>query len=380
MTESQLDSIDLADRFDSRIGRLREVAQLNNVDAVIVTAMSNLLYLSNLRSSAGILVVGAKEEMLHLLVDFRYQAAATTLIDKQETPRGLEVIPVMGSYEEALCGVLERAAVTRVGIEAAHMTVRQWQWLDGHVEAELVPLVEVVERLRMVKDDCELATLRRAGRLLSEVVPEVLTLAGRRRPELEIAREIDRLVLQAGFERVAFETIVASGPNSALPHAHPTARELSDWDVVILDFGGVLVGFSVDISRTVSVGVPPAACGRLYAAVEEAQLAAIESVCPGVMAEEVDGAARIVLDRHGLGEAFGHSTGHGLGLDVHELPRVGRTRADVKPEMLVPGMVFTIEPGAYVPGLGGVRIEDDVAVSGSGVELLTCNERGLVVV
>ena len=125
---------------------------------------------------------------------------------------------------------------------------------------------------------------------------------------------------------------------------------------------------------------PPAAGGRLYAAVEEAQLAAIESVCPGVMAEEVDGAARIVLDRQGLGEAFGHSTGHGLGLDVHELPRVGRTRADVKPEMLVPGMVFTIEPGAYVPGLGGVRIEDDVAVSDSGVELLTFNARGLVVV
>lgn len=380
MNEGDLNATELADRLDARIGRLREVAQANDVDAVIVTAMSNLLYLSNLRASAGILVIGVQDESLQLLVDFRYQTAASTLIEKQEAPPGLEIIPVVGSYEEALGGLLDRAAVTRVGIEAEHMSVRQWQWLDRHAAAELVPLVEVVERLRMIKDDGELGTLRRAGRLLSEVVPDVLTLAARSRPELEIAQEIDRLVLEAGFERMAFDTIVASGPNSALPHAHPTARELSDGDLVILDFGGVLDGYSVDISRTVSVGRANAACSRLYSAVEEAQLAAIEKVCPGVTVEEVDGAARTVLDRYGLGEAFGHSTGHGLGLDVHELPRVGSIRPGVKSEMLVCGMVFTIEPGVYVPGLGGVRIEDDVVVSGSGVELLTYGERGLVVV
>ncbi len=380
MFEADLDSTGMADCLDARIGRIRKVAQANNVDAVVVTALSNLLYLSNLRASAGILVIGAQDESLQLLVDFRYQGAATTLIAKQEAPRGLEIVPVTGSYEEALGGVLGRAGMTRVGIEAEHMSVRQWQWLDRHAEAELTPLVDVVERLRMIKDDGELATLRRAARLLSEVVPDVLTLAGRRRPELEIAQEIDRLVLQAGFDRVAFETIVASGPNSALPHAHPTARELSDGDLVILDFGGVLAGYCVDISRTVSVGRASAGCRRLYSAVEEAQLAAIERACPGVTAEEVDEAARTVLDRHGLGEAFGHSTGHGLGLDVHELPRVGRVRAGVEPERLVCGMVFTIEPGVYVPGVGGVRIEDDVVVTGSGVELLTCSERGLVMV
>jgi len=380
MTEADLNATELADCLDGRIGLLREVAQTSGVDAFIVTARSNLLYLSNLRASAGILVIGIQDESLQLLVDFRYHAAATTLTEKQVAPRGLEIVPVTGSYEEALGRVLGHAAVTRVGIEAEHMSVRQWQWLDRRAEVELVPLVEVVERLRMIKDDGELATLRRAGRLLSEIVPDVLALAGRRRSEREIAQEIDRLVLQAGFERVAFETIVASGPNSALPHAHPTARELSDGDLVILDFGGVLDGYSVDISRTVSVGRASAACSRLYSAVEEAQLAAIETARPGVTAEEVDGAARTVLDAYGLGEAFGHSTGHGLGLDVHELPRVGRIRAGVKPEMLVRGMVFTIEPGVYVPGLGGVRIEDDVVVSGSGAELLTWSERGLVVV
>tara|TARA_B100001013_G_scaffold320382_1_gene229766 strand:- start:58 stop:651 length:594 start_codon:yes stop_codon:yes gene_type:complete len=188
---------------------------------------------------------------------------------------------------------------------------------------------------------------------------------------VEIAREIDRLVLEAGFGRMAFETIVASGPNSALPHAHPTARELSDGDLVILDFGGVLDGYCVDISRSVVVGIADAECRRLYSAVQEAQRAAIDKVIPGVSAEQIDAAARDVLDSYGLGEAFGHSTGHGLGLDVHELPRVGRKQASAEPVVLERGMVFTIEPGVYVPGLGGVRIEDDVLVTASGVELLT---------
>lgn len=380
MTETTLDSTDLADRLDSRIRGLRESAQAKNVDVVVVSTTSNLLYLANLRASAGILLVGVQDGRLQLLVDFRYQAAATMLIKKQDAPRGLEIVSVTGSYEEAVVGVLDRSGVKRVGIEADHMSVRQWQWLDRHLEAELIPLVAVVERLRMVKDEGELSTLRRAGRLLSEIIPEVLAVTNRKRTELEIALEIDRLVLQAGFERVAFETIVASGPNSALPHAHPTARELTDGDLVILDFGGVLDGYSVDVSRTVSVGRVSEECRRLYSAVEEAQLAAIDRVGPGSTAEEVDGAARTVLDRYELGDAFGHSTGHGLGLDVHELPRVGRPRAGVKPEMLLCGMVFTIEPGVYVSGLGGVRIEDDVVVTGSGGELLTWSARGLVAV
>lgn len=367
-------------QFDFRVSRLKEAAREKDVDAVVVTDLSNLLYLTNLRASAGVLVVGVNDDRLALLLDFRYQTAAAELIRKRHAPTGIEIVPVTGSYEEALVVVLSQKSVTRVGLESDHMTVRQWRWLDSHTDATLVPLVEVVERLRMIKDEREIETLRRAGRLLSEIVPAAIAVSGRKGTELKIAQEIDRLVLQAGFERIAFETIVASGPNSALPHAHPTARELSDGDLVILDFGGVLEGYCVDISRTVAVGRVSAECSRLYSAVEEAQMAAIDSIGPGIAAEEVDEAARIVLDRRGLGDAFGHSTGHGLGLDVHELPRVGKPRSGVKPEILECRMAFTIEPGVYVPGLGGVRIEDDVVVTGSGVELLTTSERGLVVV
>ena len=370
--------MNVTDMLDARSSRLRDVVRGSNVDAVIISNLSNLLYLTNLRASAGILVVGM-DQNLRLLLDFRYLTAAGALINERNAPSGLEIIPVTGSYEETLIDILDRMSVMRVGVESGHMTVRQWRWLNRHASAELIPLIETVERLRMIKDEHELDTLRRAGRLLSEIVPDVLALARRNRSEMELAQEIDRLVLQAGFERLAFETIAASGPNSALPHAQPTARELSDGDLVILDFGGVLEGYCVDICRSVAVGIASEESIRLYTAVYEAQLAAIEKVVPGVTAEEVDATARVVLDRYGFGELFGHSTGHGLGLDVHELPRVGRARADVKPVPLECGMVFTVEPGVYVPGVGGVRIEDDVVVTESGVERLTLNGGELVV-
>jgi len=378
MAEKLSDASDGMTLLDGRIMRLREIARANKLDAVVVSHLSNLFYLTHLRTSAGVLVVDVNDDKLRFLLDFRYQTAAAALIRERCGPSGLEVVPVTGSYEEAVAAVLNSTSVARVGLEADHMTVRQWQWLDCHAHVSLVPLVELVERLRMIKDEGEVAILRRAGRLLSEIVPDVMALAARKRPEVEIARGIDQLVLEAGFERTAFETIVASGPNSALPHAHPTARKLTDGDLVILDFGGVLDGYCVDISRTVVVGIADAECKRLYSAVQEAQRAAIDKVIPGESAEQVDAAARDVLDSYGLGEAFGHSTGHGLGLDVHELPRVGRKQATAEPVMLERGMVFTIEPGVYVPGLGGVRIEDDVLVTASGVERLTYSAGELV--
>jgi len=378
MTEKLSDTSDGMTLLDGRIMRLREVARANKLDAVVVSHLSNLFYLTHLRTSAGVLVVDVNDDRLRFLLDFRYQTAAAALIRERCGPSGLEVVPVTGSYEEAVAAVLNSTSVARVGLEADHMTVRQWQWLDRHAHVSLVPLVELVERLRMIKDEGELAILRRAGRLLSEIVPDVMALAALKRPEVEIARGIDQLVLEAGFERTAFETIVASGPNSALPHAHPTARKLSNGDLVILDFGGVLDGYCVDISRTVVVGIADAECKRLYSAVQEAQRAAIDKVIPGESAEQIDAAARDVLDSYGLGEAFGHSTGHGLGLDVHELPRIGRKQVTAEPVMLARGMVFTIEPGVYVPGLGGVRIEDDVLVTASGVERLTYSAGELV--
>jgi Xaa-Pro aminopeptidase len=235
----------------------------------------------------------------------------------------------------------------------------------------LVTTERMVERARAVKDDIEIVTLREAARRLAGVAEAVPPLVREGRTEREVAADIDALLRKAGFERPAFETIVASGPNGALPHARPTARPLRGGEGVVLDFGGVYDGYSVDLTRTVELGSAAAEWRRLVGAVAEAQAAAILAVRPGVPASQVDGAAREVLARHGLGEAFGHATGHGIGLEVHEEPRIAKRIEGQTDAVLEAGMVFTIEPGAYVEGVGGARLEDDVLVTATGCEVLT---------
>jgi Xaa-Pro aminopeptidase len=237
----------------------------------------------------------------------------------------------------------------------------------------LVPTERLIESERVVKDDQEVATLREAGRRLGRATAEAISLARPGRSELEVAADLDAMLRKVGFERLAFETIVASGPNSALPHARPGARVLREGDGVVLDFGGVYDGYCVDLTRTVQLGDAGEDFRRLFAAVTAAQQAAVAVVRPGIKASVVDGAARTALGRYGLEEAFGHGTGHGLGLEVHEDPRIGRPLAGQPDLVLQPGMVFTIEPGVYVEGVGGVRIEDDVLVTDEGCVVLTAN-------
>ncbi|MBI2827708.1 MAG: M24 family metallopeptidase, partial [Acidobacteria bacterium] len=196
--------------------------------------------------------------------------------------------------------------------------------------------------------------------------------------ERAVATVLESAIRQAGYERLAFDTIVASGPHAALPHHRAGDRILAEGDLVVLDFGGVLDGYCCDLTRTVSIGPPSSEARRLYSAVYDAQQAALAAIGPGVESSAVDAAARGVLEERGLGDAFGHGTGHGLGLDIHEEPRITRPRADVASVPLVPGMVFTIEPGAYVAGFGGVRIEDDVLVTETGCEVLTSVPRDLL--
>ena len=357
---------------------VRAACRRAGVDALIVTTRSNILYLTNFSGSAAIAVVTA--ERLHFITDFRYVTAVDSMQHSPDACPDLQLTVVEGAYDSTLATLLTSLGAARVGFEAAHVTVSRYNWLTAtlapHAGApELVPLEDVVERLRRRKDEYELSMLRESARLLSVVASGVFDEVRRGRTEREVAQAIDRRLIAAGFERPAFDTIVASGPNAALPHAHPGERKLGENELVVLDFGGVYRSYCSDLTRTVCLGTASDRVREVYAAVLEAHDQAIRAVGPGRSRFAIDAAARDVLAGRGLGEAFGHGTGHGLGIDIHEDPKVtrrsGEAAAAELDDAVDVGMVFTIEPGAYLPGWGGVRIEDDVLVTEHGVDVLT---------
>ena len=364
----------------ARLTRVRAWVRAANVDALVVTHLPNVQYLTGFSGSAGVVILLPR--ICLLVVDFRYVTAATALtatLDGHVT-----LVTFERSYDEALVDLLRRQGSQRIGIEAAYLPVGRFNAISGLLAARaplplespdaapaLVPTERLVERGRIIKDSVEIETLREAGRRLGRIARDVPALVQAGRTERQIAADIEARMRNAGFSRPAFETIVASGPNSALPHARPTDRAVETGDPTVLDFGGVYDGYCVDLTRTVQLGAPSPALRQLYVAVAEAQQAAIAAVRPGVASSAIDAAARDRLERYGLGDAFGHGTGHGLGLEVHEEPRIARPLPRLPDHVLESGMVFTVEPGAYVPGIGGVRMEDDLLVTDTGCEVLT---------
>lgn len=366
-----------------------------SLDGFIVTHLPNIFYLTNFSGSSAILVLTA--ERLTFVTDFRYITAVEDARNAGTGPADLDLVRVEGSYDEALAKLLAGYGGLRLGFEADHLPVSRHQWLSETLRQqagegrppELVASSGLVERARLRKDAHEIATLRAAAALLSAMTPDILGEARRGRTEREVAAAIEYRMRQGGFDKPAFDTIVGSGPNGALPHARPGSRVLADGDLVVLDFGGVYDGYCVDSTRMVSLGRPDREAMRVFDAVAEAHAAAIQAVTPGASRFAIDQAARDTLTRHGLGEHFGHGTGHGLGIEVHERPRITRPPAtpqgaNARPapdeeEAVDVNMVFTIEPGAYLPGRFGVRLEDDVLVSPSGVELLTSAARELAI-
>ena len=368
-------------QLSARHRRIHQALESLALDALIVTSAANIRYLTNFAGSAGVLIM--TRDAVHLLVDFRYREAVQMLQASPSACPDLRVRDVPASYDEALFECITESRWGSVGFEAGHVTVAKLEWWRKHAETQpiavaLRPTERVVEQLRIVKDAPEIAALREAAHRLDGVADAAFKAATAGRSERQVAGAIEHAMREAGYERAAFDTIVASGPHGALPHHRAGERILARGDLVVLDFGGVLDGYCSDLTRTVSIGPPSQEAHRLYSAVYDAQQAAIAAVRPGVQTTAVDAAARQVLEDRGLGAAFGHGTGHGLGLDIHEEPRLTRPRADVPPVPLEPGMVFTIEPGAYLAGFGGTRIEDDVLVTETGCEVLTRVPRELL--
>jgi Xaa-Pro aminopeptidase len=353
------------------------------LDALVVTHAPNVRYLGAFSGSTGALVI--EPERCTLVVDFRYVTSAREIPVLHPELEALEIVLAERNEDEAVVGRLVSSGSQRIGIEASWMPVARFNRLSAalaagaptplHAEKPCPVLVgteRMVERARMIKDEVEVSLLRTAALMLSQVAREALPrLLRPGRRETDVAADIDVALRDVGFQRPAFETIVASGPNSALPHARPGSRALCPGDPVVLDFGGVYDGYCVDLTRTVQLAPSSMEFRRLFAAVADAHAAAVAAVRPGTLTTDIDSAARVTLQQRGLADAFGHGTGHGLGLEVHEDPRISKPDPARPAVPVAPGMVFTIEPGVYLPTVGGVRIEDDVLVVEDGCEMLT---------
>ncbi len=330
------------------------------LDALIVSSPANLRYLSGFTGSNGMLLLSSGGAVL--FTDPRYKIQAS-----QETDCRVRV--VRGPLEREVTKAAGRGGLRRIGFEAGQVTWEQYGRLSESLGlgATLEPEGGLLSALRMIKSPNEIERLRRSATLAAQAFDRALRKARPGVRESDLAAEIEFQMRRLGADRPSFETIVASGPRSALPHARPTANVLLRNQLILIDMGATREGYASDMTRMAFLGRPGRKVREVYAAVLEAQLAGIEAVRPGVTACRVDRAARKVLRKRGLDRAFVHSTGHGLGLEIHEPPRLGR--GETTP--LEAGMAVTIEPGAYLEGWGGIRIEDTVVVTSSGCEVLT---------
>jgi Xaa-Pro aminopeptidase len=347
-----------------------------NVEALIVSSGANVRYLSGYAGSNGLMLITPGEA--HFFTDPRYAAETASMTCKTHVAKGTLIL--------AAAAVIKRKALRKIGFEPAWMNLEQYASLKKALPsgASLHPVASLVEDLRAVKSPAEIALIRRSVLANSEAFARTLKRVRAGLSELEIAAELEFQMKALGCERPAFDTIVAVGERSALPHSHPSGRRVQENELLLLDMGATLDGYTSDMTRMAYMGAPPKRVRELYRAVLEAQLAGINAVRPGVPVYKVDAAARDVLKRHNLDKEFVHSTGHGLGLEIHEAPKIGKKDKTKKgqdrkaPITLRAGMAITIEPGAYIQGFGGVRIEDTVLVTERGCEVLTPTSKEFV--
>ena len=349
----------------ARVARLRDAFEAAGVDGLLVTNLRNVRYLTGFSGSAAFLLVTTGGVLL--VTDGRYRDQAVDETARAGATTQIEI----GLTAEAQRSILADAAagLDRLGLEADDVTwAQQRRFAEGWFsEADLVATEGLVEELRLVKDDGEGARIEAAAAVADAALAE---LRPRLRPgvtEAELALELDSTMRRLGASGPSFETIVARGPNAARPHARPSGRELADGDLLVVDFGATIDGYRSDMTRTFFVGGGSSTQRRMYAVVLDAQRRGVEAVRAGIDAKAVDEACRSVIRDAGWADAFLHGTGHGVGLDIHEAPRVGATSTAT----LASGHVVTVEPGVYLPEHGGVRIEDTLVVTPDGCRALT---------
>ena len=350
-----------------KIQRLREKLSRDNVDAIIITNPYNRRYISNFTGTAGVVVISQKEAKF--ITDFRYVEQA----GKQAV--GFEIVQHSGLIQHEVAAQLKEMGAKKIGFEQEHLTFATYKSYETVVEGELVPLSDVIENLRLIKTPQEIKILKEAADIADAAFKHIIEYLRPGLTEIEVSNELEFFMRKAGATSSSFDIIVASGARSALPHGVATNKVIESGDFVTMDYGALYNGYISDITRTVAVGEPSEELKKIYDITLEAQLYAMEHIKPGITGREADALARDIIAGKGYGEYFGHSLGHGIGLEVHEGPGLS-AKSDV---ILKKGMTVTCEPGIYLPGVGGVRIEDDLLITEDSNETFTHSTKDLLI-
>ena len=350
-----------------RVEKLRKKMQVENLDSFLITSPFNLRYLTNFTGTTGLAVITL--EKAFFITDFRYteQAAAQA--------QGFEIIKNVGPIFEEVADLVQKEGLRELGFEETTVSFLEYSVLEEVIDAQLIPISGMIEELREIKDEEEIAIIEKACSIADLAYDHILKMIQPGMTEIEVANQLDFYMRSLGASGVSFETIVASGLRSAMPHGVASKKIIEQGDLITIDFGCYYEGYVSDMTRTFAIGDPGEQLKEIYQIVLEAQLAVLEVAKPGVTGKQLDAVARDYITKHGYGEAFGHSTGHGIGLEIHEGPNVS-VRAE---KQFVPGNIITDEPGIYLPGIGGVRIEDDLLITSDGNRVLTHSPKELII-
>ncbi|MDQ0253072.1 Xaa-Pro aminopeptidase [Evansella vedderi] len=348
-----------------KLRKLREKLSQLGLDGMLVTNQYNRRYISDFTGSAGVLLISPSEAKL--LVDGRYTDQA------MDQAKEFEIVQSPRNLLQAITDQVEQMGIKRLGYEADHLSVTQFNQYKDNINAELAATSKIIETLRIVKTEDELVQMRGAAQIAEKAFQHILTVIKPGITERDISAELIFQMQKLGASGPANDPIVASGWRSALPHGRATDKVIENGDILTMDFGAIYNGYLSDMTRTLAIGEPPAELKKIYNIVLDTLEHSKEKAMPGVTPRELDKFARDYLDAQGYGKYFIHSIGHGLGLDLHEDP------FSSSEEVFEENMVFTIEPGVYISGLGGVRIEDDVVIKKDGVEVLTPSNKKLII-
>jgi Xaa-Pro aminopeptidase len=354
-----------------RVERARQLFESFDIDAMLVTSSSNRFYLSGFKGSSGVLLI-TKDEAI-LVTDFRYKTQAA------EQAQGYRVVMHTSPIPEEIAKLTKELSIHKLGFEQDDLTFSAYRTYDNHLKSastELVPLSGFVEKLRLIKDESEIKIVKDAASIADAAFSHIINFIRPGLTEREVSNELEFFMRKNGATSSSFDIIVASGYRSALPHGVASDKVIETGELVTLDFGAYYKGYCSDITRTVAIGNVSDELKEIYQIVYDAQMLGMKGIKPGMTGKEADALTRDYIASKGYGDYFGHSTGHGIGLDVHEGPALS-VKSDT---VLEPGMLVTVEPGIYVSGLGGVRIEDDALITKDGNESLTHSTKSLITI